>query len=246
MSAKTAVVTGGGMGLGRATAIALAKAGYRVAVLGRTRAKLEGTAEIIGDACLPIAAELTNPDDVRAAFAQVDKAFGRLDALVNNAAAYRLFKIEEATDAQIEEVLAGSLKNSIYTMREAIPRMRALGGGAIVNVSSEAVELPAPYLLMYTAAKTALESLTRGLRGELRGAGIRCMVFRAGVISESSGAGGVTTELSEAFAEAFIGGGFAVHYASGPLSPEAMAASIAHMITAPADANIEMLQLRRV
>jgi NAD(P)-dependent dehydrogenase (short-subunit alcohol dehydrogenase family) len=246
MSAKTAVVTGGGMGLGRATAITLAKAGYKVAVLGRTRSKLEATAEIIGDACLPIQAELTNPDEVRGAFAQVDRAFGRLDALVNNAAAYRLFKIEEATDAQIEEVVAGSLKNSIYTMREAIPRMRAIGGGAIVNVSSEAVELPAPYLLMYTAAKAALESLTRGLRGELRGANIRCMVFRAGVISESSSAVAAGPDLSAAFGEAFIGGGFAVHYASGPLSPEVMAASIAHMITSPADANIELMSLRRV
>ena len=244
MGARTAVVTGGGMGLGRATAIALAKAGYRVAVVGRTVSKLEATAQLIGDDCLPVHAELTDPSEVREAFAQVDRVFGGVDVLVNNAAAYRLFLTEKAADAQIDEVLNGSLKSAIYCMREAIPRMRAAGGGDIVNVSSESVEAPLPFLLMYAAAKSALEALTVGLRGELRGANIRCMVFRVGSMTESSSAGGGDPALAKAFEEAFVAGGHAARYAGGRVTPEAMAASIAHMITAPREATVELLQVR--
>jgi len=233
------------MGLGRATAIALSKAGYEIAVVGRTLSKLEETASIIGGRSLPIQAELTRPDEVRTAFAKIDSAFGRLDALVNNAAAYRLCLMETVTDAQVDEVIDGTLKAPIYCIREAISRMRAVGGGDIVNVSSETLRLPAPYLLLYAAAKAGLECLTDGLRGELKGANIRFMVFQAGTMTESSSATGAEDhpELSKGFMDAFIGGGFAPHYTAG-VTPQSMAATIAHMITAPKEAIIDLVRMR--
>jgi NAD(P)-dependent dehydrogenase (short-subunit alcohol dehydrogenase family) len=247
MNGMTAVVTGGGMGLGRATAIGLAQAGYNVAVIGRTKSKCDETAALIGEHCLSVQADLVDPAQVAAAFRQVDDRFGRVDVLVNNAAAYRIFLVEKATDTEIDEVVNGTLKAAIYCIREAIPRMRALGGGDIVNVSSESVRLPAPYLLVYAGAKAALETLTAGLRGELKGSGIRSMIFQAGVITEhSSTNASVSSELSDAFTERFVNGGFAQHYSPPGLTPEVMAVSLVQMITAPRPANVEFMSMRHI
>ena len=81
-SAKVAIVTGGGQGLGRGIAIALSAAGFRVAILGRTLSKLEATAELCAGECLCLSCDLVDPEQVRQAFAKVDAAFGRLQRAV--------------------------------------------------------------------------------------------------------------------------------------------------------------------
>lgn len=240
---RVAVVTGAGQGLGRAIAIELAGAGFAVAALGRTAAKVEETAALIGEGAIAVAVDLTRPADVNAAFAEVEARFGQIDTLVNNAAAYVPFLIEDATDDQIDQVIAGTFTSAVYCIRAAIPRMRAAGGGNIVNISSESVHLPIPYLLLYTAAKAALDLLTTGLRAELKGSGIRCMTLETGRISDSSVAGW-DPDLLATFTELFVSRGYAALLALDGVTPATLARTVVHIITAPGEVNIETVRLR--
>ena len=145
---KVAIITGGGQGLGRGIAIALSAAGFRVAVLGRTLSKLEATAELCAGECLPLACDLIDPDQVRAAFAKVIEAYGRLDVLVNNAASYAAFDLTLARDDQIVDVVTQSLIAPIFCSRQAVIEMRKVGGGDIVNISTQSVLTPQPTMIV--------------------------------------------------------------------------------------------------
>src|ERR1700722_17695349 len=108
-SRRVAVVTGGGQGLGRAIAIAFGAAGYDVAVIGRTSAKLEETVAMLGGRGISVVADLTSPNEVRAAFATIVESLGGVDVLVNNAANYVPFRFESASDHEITGMIAQSL-----------------------------------------------------------------------------------------------------------------------------------------
>lgn len=244
MTRKVAIVTGGGQGLGRATAFALSMAGYDVAVFGRTRSKLDETVAGLSGEGLAVVADLTEPQAVRDAFAAVDARWGRLDALVNNAATYRPFLIGEAADEDIRITIDGTLTSVCYCIREAIPRITAAGGGEIVTVTSEAVHMPAPFLTLYAAAKAALETLHHGLRNELRGTGIRPMIFETGRISENSVAEHWPAEIIARFQQRYEEQGYGLAISSNGVTPETLAATIAHMVTSPREATLETVRMR--
>ena len=150
LKGKTVVLTGAGQGLGRAAAIAFSEAGARVALLGRTLGKLEQTAEKMPGESLAVSVSLDDPQSVREAFTQVAQKWGGIDILINNAASYDIFKIEAATDEQIQNSINTNLTAPVYCIREAIPLMRKNGGGHIVNISTESIHHPIPYLTLYT------------------------------------------------------------------------------------------------
>ena len=102
---------------------------------------------------------------MRRAFADVASRLGAPDILVNNAAICLLHRIEEMTDADAQREVATNLMGPLWCARAAIPHMRAAGRGDIVNISSESVRLPFPYLSLYAATKAGLETLSEGLRG---------------------------------------------------------------------------------
>jgi NADP-dependent 3-hydroxy acid dehydrogenase YdfG len=244
MSDKVAIVTGGGQGLGRATAEALSAAGYKVAVFGRTRSKLDETVQALGGPGLAVSVDLTDPAAVREAFAQVDREWGRLDSLVNNAATYLPFLMGEASDHELRATVDGSLLSTLYCIREAIPRMTAAGGGEIVTVTSESVHMPAPFLTLYAACKAALETLHQGLRAELRGTGIRPMIFETGRITDSSVAEHWPPEMIGRFHKVYVEQGYAAMLASEGVTPATLAATIAHMVTSPREATIDTVHMR--
>jgi NADP-dependent 3-hydroxy acid dehydrogenase YdfG len=244
MSHKVAIVTGGGQGLGRATAQALSGLGYKVAVLGRTFANLQETVGLLTSPGLAIQVDLISPQGVRDAFAAVDEKWGRLDALVNNAATYRPFLMGEATDKDLRQTVDGTLMSALHCIREAIPRLTAVGGGEIVTVSSESVHMPAPFLTVYAACKAALVTVHQGLRNELRGTGIRPMIFETGRITETSVGQNWDPATVERFQKVYVEQGYASMIAREGVTPDVLAATIAHMVTAPREATIESIHMR--
>jgi NAD(P)-dependent dehydrogenase (short-subunit alcohol dehydrogenase family) len=177
------VITGAGVGLGRALGRRFAADGERVVLLGRTFEKVKAVAEEIGERALAVHCDVASPASVKSAFAEIAKHHPRIDVLINNAAVYEPFLLAEATDEQIMQPLLTNLAGAALCARSAIPMLGR--GGHIINVSSESVELPhLPHMVMYQCSKAGLERFTAGLQRELEPAGIRVTVVRAGSMYE--------------------------------------------------------------
>ncbi len=190
MSARTegrvAFVTGAGQGVGRATAIALSAAGIEVAAIGRTQAKLDETVALLPGREVAITADLTDPDQVRGAFKATHEALGGVDILINCAAEYSPFRINEGTDHQITNMIAQSLTSALFCMRDAVGLMRERGGGDIVNITTQSAEMPQPFMSVYGAARAAVETLSQGLRCELKDEDFRVIVLQLGIVANTS------------------------------------------------------------
>jgi meso-butanediol dehydrogenase / (S,S)-butanediol dehydrogenase / diacetyl reductase len=180
---KVIVITGAGIGLGRALARRLANDGEQVVLLGRTFAKVRAAAEEIGERAMAVGCDVASPASVKAAFAEIAERHPRIDVLINNAAVFEPFLVAEASDEQIVSTLAINLGGAILCSRSAIPMLGR--GGHIINVSSESVEtLHMPHLLLYQCSKAGLERFTLGLHRELEPLGIRVSTVRAGAMME--------------------------------------------------------------
>ncbi|HEY2153752.1 MAG TPA: SDR family oxidoreductase [Vicinamibacterales bacterium] len=188
---KILIVTGGGRGIGAATAQLAAERGFAVCVNYRANRdaadRVVGGIEAGGGAAFALQADVAVEAEVVRMFETVDARFGRLTALVNNAGVLeRQSRVEHLDAARIDRVFATNVRGSFLCAREAVRRMSAShggGGGAIVNVSSRASQLGAPgEYVDYAASKAALDTLTIGLAREVAGDGIRVNGVRAGII----------------------------------------------------------------
>jgi len=240
---KVAIVTGGGQGLGRGIALALSEAGFRVAILGRTLSKLEATAGLCAGECLPVACDLIDPDQVRAAFDTVVKAFGRLDLLVNNAASYAAFELTEARDEQIVDVVTQSLIAPMFCSRQAVIEMRKVGGGDIVNISTQSVLTPQPMMIVYSAAKGGLDVFAQGLRNEFKTENIRVLTVQIGVVANST-LDVADPEGAAKYKEKLERAGLSKAFVFPGSTPADIAASIVHAVTAPRNTVIEDMVIR--
>lgn len=165
---RVAVVTGAGSGIGRAVALALVGAGYRVALGGRDATKLDATVALAADDArdrlLPHAVDVGDPDAVRAFFDAVVGRFGRLDLLFNNAGSGApSIPFEELTHAQWTSVVDANLTGTFLCMQQAFRIMKAQAprGGRIINNGSISADTPRPHSLPYTATKHAVSGLTK-------------------------------------------------------------------------------------
>ena len=180
---KIIVITGAGIGLGRALARRFANDGDRVVLLGRTFSKVQAAAQEIGDRAMAIECDVASPSSVKAAFAAIAERYPRIDVLINNAAVFEPFLVAEATDEQIMSTITTNLAGAIFCARSAIPLMGR--GSHIINVSSESVEeTHLPHLILYQCSKAGLERFTLGLHRELQPTGIRVSTVRAGSMKE--------------------------------------------------------------
>lgn len=244
---KVAAVTGGHSGIGYYITQALIEAGMRVAMLGRREAVLQPAAETLGKAALPVVCDIRDPQSVRDAFGRIDTELGPVAAMINNAAVFPFFKLDVATDDQLQTAVETNLLGVLYCSREAINRMLENGGGDIITVSSEVVRHPWPYLSVYSATKAAVEMLSWGLKEEYRSEGIRVAVLRSGRVEVPREAGGVGADLDMAVVEDFFAkttaAGF--QHADVPgIDPHTTAASVLHILRQPGDASIDLLELR--
>jgi NAD(P)-dependent dehydrogenase (short-subunit alcohol dehydrogenase family) len=177
MASKVALVTGGGSGIGRAVAIALADNGYRVALAGRRLAQLEETAAASKGEMLPMSVDVTDAAAVQAMVARTVSHFGRLDVLFNNAGATAPpTPIEDLSLDMWRKVVDTNLTGSFLCAQAAFRAMKAQQpqGGRIINNGSIASETPRPNLAAYTASKHAVTGLTKSLSLEGRRHNIAC------------------------------------------------------------------------
>jgi meso-butanediol dehydrogenase / (S,S)-butanediol dehydrogenase / diacetyl reductase len=240
---KVALVTGASRSLGFHIAAALIGRGARVIVTGRDAGALAAAAGELGPAAMALTLDVRSPASVRAVFARAFDRFGRLDILVNNAAAGYLHRIDEASDEHLQAEMETNLLGVMYCIRAAVPLMRGQGGGDIVSVSSESVLLPFPLLSTYAASKAAVECLSAGLRDELRPDNIRISVLRSGNIADSGfGDHWPPAARQEAFALWKSTGHLAM--AGAGVRPGVIAATVADMVSLPAGAGIDLLAVR--
>jgi NAD(P)-dependent dehydrogenase (short-subunit alcohol dehydrogenase family) len=170
LDGKVALVTGGGRGIGRAIALALAGAGAAVVVTGRDMGKLEAVrAEIAagGSTALALGCDVADAGTVAVAFAQARAALGPVDILVNNAGITASVKFADTDDATWERIMRVNASGPFFCCRAAVPDMIARGGGRIINIASYAALSGIPYSSAYSASKHALLGLTRSLALEL-------------------------------------------------------------------------------
>jgi len=242
---RVALVTGAGQGLGRAMAIALSKAGLAVAAVGRTAGKLDETVAMLDGKGLAIAADLADPDQVRRVFKTAVGEFGRVDVLINCAADYGPFRLDEASDAQITAMIGNSMLSAIFCMREAINAMRAIGGGDIVNISTQSVEMPQPFMTVYAGVKSAIETISQGLRYELKGEDFRIMVCQIGAISDAV-PNPAFVAMKDRVLESWQRTGIISMYAFPGTPTEGIAAAVVHAVTAPRNVYTPLIKLRGV
>ncbi len=169
---RVALVTGGGTGIGRATAERLARDGYAVAVSGRRRDPLDVVAAAIGGLAVP--GDIAREDDAERMVTAAVERFGGLDVLVNNAGAIRRGVLaHELTTDRWDEQLAVNLRGPFLVTRAALRHMLSSAGDrAIVNVASTLAHTAAPGVAAYTAAKGGILALTRALAVEYGPQGI--------------------------------------------------------------------------
>lgn len=183
---QAAVVTGGGRGIGRAIAVALAEAGYAIAVLARSSGDLEETRRVLeqaGAATVTIQADVRDLAAVQDAVERTEAELGPVSFLVNNAGTGRAIgPMWEVDPGDWWTDVETSLRGTFNGCRAVIPRMLARTAGRIVNISSYAAVRPAPYQTGYAAAKAALLSLTESLAASLAPHGIAVFAVTPGYV----------------------------------------------------------------
>jgi NADP-dependent 3-hydroxy acid dehydrogenase YdfG len=232
---RIAVVTGAGSGIGKASAVALAGAGFTVVLSGRHLESLEAAASEAGNGAVAIAADVRDPESVTALFGQVEERLGRLDLLFNNAGvnapAVPLQELDlDAWRAVIETNLTGAFlctQHAFRLMKEQTPQ-----GGRIVNNGSISAYVPRPLSAAYTASKHGVTGLTRATSLDGRAYDIAC-----GQID----IGNAATELTERMRT------------TGALQPDGttrvepavdvadVARAVVYMATLPLEANVQFM-----
>ncbi len=177
MQTRVALVTGASRGIGRAIAVELGRVGFAVGVNYHSRQEqAEKTVLAItagGGQAVALQADVADPQAVDRMFAALDRQYGRLDALVNNAGiGARFDSLTAIDDATWRRTLAVNLDGAFYCLRAAVPRLRAAGGGRIVNISSGAAKTGGLMGAHYAASKAGLLALTAKAARELARDGI--------------------------------------------------------------------------
>jgi NAD(P)-dependent dehydrogenase (short-subunit alcohol dehydrogenase family) len=194
-----ALITGASRGIGAATALSLAQAGYAVAVNYRDNSLAAD--EVVrqiragGGTAITVKADVAVEAEVLAMFAKVDAKLGTLTALVNNAGVVDVAsRVDAMSTARLQRMLATNVLGSMVCAREAVLRMSTRhggSGGAIVNLSSVAATLGSPgQYVDYAASKGAIDSFTVGLAREVAAEGIRVNAVRPGIIDTEIHASG--------------------------------------------------------
>lgn len=177
-SKKVAIVTGGGIGIGRGCANALARAGYAVAVVGRRAGRLQPRR---GEVLHPYPCDVADSSQVTATVGAIVADLGRIDVVVNNAGVVRREPLEDISIAGIAQVVGINLIGTINVSLACLPALKRTKG-AIINMSSSQAHKPLPGAAVYVATKGAIESLSKALAIELAPSGVRVNVVSPALV----------------------------------------------------------------
>lgn len=172
---KVALITGAARGIGLATACKFLDEGWRVALLDRDRETLTRAMEDLGqrNGAMPVFADVSDPEQVQRAVAETETAFGRLDALVNNAGIANFKPVLETSFAEWSEIMATNLNGPFLCTNAAAPVMLKTGGGAVVNIASISGFRASTLRVAYGTSKAGVLHLTKQQAVELGNIGIR-------------------------------------------------------------------------
>jgi NAD(P)-dependent dehydrogenase (short-subunit alcohol dehydrogenase family) len=176
LAGKTALITGGGTGIGRACAALFAREGAKVAVAGRRAEPLAAVAAELsgaGDQAFAVVCDVTQSAEVERAVQSVVARFGRLDVVVNNAGAVLAATAEETSEADWDRLLGVNLKGTFLVSRAVLPELRKAGGGVIINIGSVLGLVGMKQRAAYAAAKGGVTLLTKAMALDHAHEGIR-------------------------------------------------------------------------
>src|SRR5262245_27830184 len=194
LKGRHALVTGGGRGIGRATALALARAGASVTLSARTKGEIDAVAEevrALGGKALAVPADVGRAEDVRALFAAARQGLGAVDILVNGAGIAPSAPLPRTTDDMWNQVLAVNLSGVFYGLREALPEMTSRGWGRVVNIASIAGKSAMPYIAAYVASKHGVLGLTKVAALEVALKGVTVNAICPGYVDTPMTDGGI-------------------------------------------------------
>lgn len=196
----TVLITGASAGIGRATTIKLAAQGHHVIAAARNVAALEQIKRTAKGKVDVVALDVTSPESVEAAKAEVPSLVGQagLDVLINNAGYALTGPLEQVTDADLKAQFETNVFGPMRMIRAFLPQMRERRRGRIINISSVVGRLALPFFGPYNSTKHAIEALSDALRNELRPFGIEVVIIEPGAIN--TGFGEIERKSMEAFA----------------------------------------------
>jgi NAD(P)-dependent dehydrogenase (short-subunit alcohol dehydrogenase family) len=232
---RIAIVTGASSGIGAATALELARAGYHVALGARRVERLREVADQIeaaGGRAFAHFLDVAQPESIDAFYAAAETALGPIELLVNNAGMSILNLLPDAKVEDLRAELEVNLLGPMLLCRRAIPGMLARRRGDLVFVGSENAVRPRPFQAAYTAAKAGIEGLARVLAMELDGSGVRSIVVRVGPTGSEFGSRMDHGMLKRAL-EAWRYWGVQRHLHFMP--SESVARAIARIVAAPVE-----------
>lgn len=233
---KIALVTGAGSGIGRASALALHKAGFSLVLAGRRPEELERTAAQFGGkpGALVVPTDVADPDSVADLFSKTQERFGRLDVLFNNAGTGAPpVPLEDLDLKAWKRVVDVNLTGAFLCTQGAFRLMKAQSpqGGRIINNGSISAHAPRPRSVAYTATKHAITGLTRSTSLDGRAYDIAC-----GQIDIGNAATEMTARMSQGVPQA--DGSLAVE---AVMDVEAVANAVVYMATLPLNANVQFM-----
>ncbi|MBT9394697.1 SDR family NAD(P)-dependent oxidoreductase [Hymenobacter sp. NST-14] len=228
---KTAFITGASSGIGRATAVALAQAGYQLILAGRRRERLEElTRELSAVPTHLLTFDVRDRAAVDAAVQSLPAAFQDVDVLINNAGnAHGLAPIQSGDPQDWDDMLDGNVKGLLYVSRAVLPAMTRRNTGHIINIGSIAGHETYANGNVYCASKAAVAALTQGMRLDLLPHHIRVAEVNPGAVE---------TEFSEVRFKGDTERAASVYKGFDPLKAQDVAEVIAFMVTRPAHVNI--------
>ena len=186
LSGRTALITGASRGIGFASAEALAAAGARVILNGRSASSLDETAQRLRQSGAQVETsvfDVTNTAQAVAAIQLIEESIGPIDILVNNAGIQRRAPLDQFKDSDWRELMATNLDSVYYVSKAVAPHMIARGRGKIINIGSVQCELARPGIAPYTASKGAVKNLTKGMCADWARHGLQINAIGPGYFS---------------------------------------------------------------